>query len=148
MKPTLTTDADVVRTAYDLLDQVEAGTTTAATLERELADTMRAEFGTVGTGPDDPLWSLHLDVCRQFLAAGGLTSNELREWLSVRLRAENCGAAPVDPVPDATPISDAVEPAPEPDDLADVPDAVIADAEAAAQAVIDGWRAGPGGVTE
>ncbi|TWS20202.1 hypothetical protein FK529_08790 [Tsukamurella asaccharolytica] len=149
-------DADVVNAAFDVQAEMTAGTLSAATLERELLETMRSQFGTVGAGPGDPLWSLHLDVARQFIAAGGLTSGELREWLSVRLRAENGGELPEGSTPttepdEAAPVAllGVVEPAPEPDDdLGDLPESVLADAEAAAQAVIDRYRAGLSGVTE
>lgn len=140
---TATTDADMVRSAYDLLDEIDKGTMTAANLEAELVETMRAEFGTVGE-PGDPLFELHRDVARQFLAVGGLTSGELREWLSVRLRAENGGDLPEDSTgtPEPVAVLGVVESEPEPDDeLADLPEHVLADAEAAAQAVIDRYRA-------
>ncbi len=129
----MTTDADVVSAAYDVLEEINAGTLTGAQLETHAAEVMRREFGTVG-GEDDPLWPVHLDVCRQFLAAGGLTSGELREWLAVQLRSENGTTDSVAP-PEV-----AVEPEGEPDDLADVPESVLADAEAAALAVIERWR--------
>lgn len=147
------TDADVVNSAFDVQAAITDGTLSAANLEADLVETMCAEFGTVG-GPDDPLFELHRDVTRQFIAAGGLTSNELREWLSVRLRAENGGGLPEDatPAPEPVALPGIVEPdrEPDPDDLADLPESVLADAEAAAQAVIDAWRAAPHlrGVTE
>ncbi|MDF0532528.1 hypothetical protein P0W64_15065 [Tsukamurella sp. 8F] len=140
MSRPLTTDSDIVRTSYALLDEVDAGTTTAANLEAELAETMRAEFGIVGGGSDDPLWSLHLDVARQFIAAGGLTSAELREWLSVRLRAENGGARPENAAPDAPATDVATSTDGEPDDLDGLPASVLTEAEAAAEAVIERWR--------
>ncbi|KXO88740.1 hypothetical protein AXK56_10505 [Tsukamurella pulmonis] len=137
------TDADVVNSAFDVQAAITDGTLSAATLESELTEMMRAEFGTVGE-PGDPLFELHCDVTRQFLAVGGLTSDELREWLSVRLRAENGGELPEDatPAPEPVALLGVVEPESEPDDeLADLPESVLADAEAAAQAVIDAWRA-------
>jgi hypothetical protein len=48
----------------------------------------RELFGIVGSGPEDPLWELHGDVARQYLAAGGASANELAEWTEVQRRRE------------------------------------------------------------
>ncbi|HTX96516.1 MAG TPA: hypothetical protein VME67_17620 [Mycobacterium sp.] len=63
-------------------------------------DACRALFGVVGSGPSDPLWDLHRDVCRQYLEAGGLTSAEIAEWLAVQRRRET-SSTPDEP--DTTP---------------------------------------------
>ena len=76
--------ADVVNAASDTLAAVEAGTLRPDDVERRAVDACRELFGVVGTGADDPLWSLHGDVVWQYLAAGGVTAAELREWAACR----------------------------------------------------------------
>lgn len=44
-------------------------------------------FGTV-YGPDDPAWELQVSVVRQVLAFGGMTADELAEWLAVQRSRE------------------------------------------------------------
>lgn len=85
------TVADCVNAASDIHAEIEAGTLDPARIERRAVDACRSLFGLVGNGPDDPLWSLHLDITRQFLGAGGLSAAELAEWLAVQRRRE--GAA-------------------------------------------------------
>lgn len=58
-----------------------------ARLAAAVAAEQRALFGTV-VGPGDPLWDLHCDVARQVLAAGGVSGDELAEWLAVTRRRE------------------------------------------------------------
>ena len=93
---THTTAADVVNAASDVLGGIEHGTLSPADVEQRAVDACRDLFGIVGSGTTDALWSLHGDVCRQFLAAGGLTSNEIAEWLAVQRRRE----ADADSVPE------------------------------------------------
>jgi hypothetical protein len=59
-------------------------------VERRAVDACRELFGVVGSGPDDPFWSLHGDVCRQYLAGGGPSviveaSNRRNMFLVTRL---------------------------------------------------------------
>ena len=35
-------------------------------------------------GPGDPLWELHGDICRQYLAMGGESADALAEWAAVQ----------------------------------------------------------------
>lgn len=80
--------ADVVNAASDTLRDVETGVLSAADVETRAVEQCRTLFGVVGAGPADPLWSLHLDVARQVLGAGGLSANEMAEWLAVQKRRE------------------------------------------------------------
>jgi len=134
------TDADVVEAAYGVLGELTEGTLSGATAQQRAAEVCRATFGVVGTGPDDPLWALHTDVVRQFLGAGGLTAAELTEWLAVQRHREtgDTGADPSTPTEDASADPDAD--AADGDPFADVPDDVLAEAKAAALAVIDQYR--------
>jgi hypothetical protein len=76
---------DVVTVAMDLANEVTTGTLKPAELDAELVDTCRSLFGVVA-GPDDPLFELQRDVTRQMLAAGGLSADEVAEWLAVLRR--------------------------------------------------------------
>lgn len=53
-----------------------------ADLEVAAIDQCRELFATV-YGPDDPLWSMQVDVIRQGLALGALSADEIAEWLAV-----------------------------------------------------------------
>ena len=50
-----------------------------------------ALFGVVA-GPTDALWSLHVDIARQVLAKGGVSADELSEWLAVARQRVEGGA--------------------------------------------------------
>ncbi|WP_373140881.1 flagellar hook-length control protein [Mycobacterium marinum] len=134
------TDADVVEAAYGVLGELTEGTLSDSTVQQRAAEVCRATFGVVGSGPADPMWLLHTDVARQFLGAGGLTAAELTEWLAVQRHRETgeTGTAPPPTEGDASagPDTDAADE----DALADVPDDVLAEAEAAALTVIDRYR--------
>lgn len=82
------TAADVVNAATDVLDGITSGSLSPAEVERRAVDACRSLFAVVGSDPSDPLWSLHGDITRQYLAAGGLSANELAEWLAVQRRRE------------------------------------------------------------
>ncbi|OFJ52205.1 hypothetical protein [Mycolicibacterium grossiae] len=134
------TDAGVVEAAYAVLGELTDGTLSGPAVERRAAEVCRATFGVVGPGPADPLWSLHTDVARQFLGAGGLSAAELTEWLAVQRHRETgeTGTAPPPTEDDASADRDAD--AADGDPFADVPDDVLAEAETAALAVIDRYR--------
>lgn len=69
-----------------------------AALDQAVADECRELFGTV-VGPRDSLWPLHIDVCREALAFGALTVDELSEWLAVaRSRAGEPISRPLPPI--------------------------------------------------
>lgn len=71
--------------AMDLAEDISAGKIDPAELDAELVTACRELFGQV-VGPDDPLFELQRDVTRQTLAAGGLSLDEVAEWLSVLRR--------------------------------------------------------------
>lgn len=157
------TDADVVESAYAVLGELTGGTLSGAAVELRAVETCRQMVGTVA-GPDDPLWSVQLDIARQVLGLGGVPADELTEWLSAaRSRenpagAEDCPSASVSSLTEAHGLGnggpdadaegdpnafarqvDSVD-AMDTDDLADLPDEVLAEAEAAAYAVITRYR--------
>ncbi|MGO9071950.1 flagellar hook-length control protein [Mycobacterium sp.] len=68
--------------ALTTAEDIEAGRISPADLDQAAADECRKLFGTVA-GPDDPLWSLHVDIARQVLAKGGIPVGELTEWVAV-----------------------------------------------------------------
>ena len=80
--------ADVVNAASDTLRDVETGVLSAGEVERRAVDACRELFGIVGSGPGDPLWELHGDTTRQYIAAGGMSADEIAEWLAVQQRRE------------------------------------------------------------
>ena len=85
------TEVDAVRSAYRVLGEIDAGTLTGADVAIRAIEVCKSTVGIVGSGPADPLWSLHTDIARQFLAAGGLSSSELSEWVAVQKRRESGG---------------------------------------------------------
>lgn len=78
----MTTAENVIRAAASVGRDVAEGKLAPAALDAAVADECRELFGTV-VGPADPLWPLHGEVCRQYLALGGLSVDELSEWLAV-----------------------------------------------------------------
>ncbi|BBZ08296.1 hypothetical protein MDOR_24650 [Mycolicibacterium doricum] len=158
-------DVDAAEAVAVLMREVTEGRLTAAAMADRAADRCREVFGTCD-GPTDPLWPVHVDVCRAVLGHGGLPAAELAQWAAVARSRENPGAvgdnppAPsssaseahglgsgdadddadatlklVAPVADTVDTVDTVD-----DDLADVPPEVLAEAEAAALAVIAAYR--------
>lgn len=89
--------------ALELAADIESGKLNPATLDAELADAARALVGVV-IGPADPLFDLQRDITRQVIHAGGLTADEVAEWLSVlRRRNGEAVAALETPEPPAAP---------------------------------------------
>lgn len=68
--------------ALDLSQEIHDGKISVANIEAEMVDAARSLFAIVA-GPNDPLFDLQRDVARQVIAAGGLTADELREWVAV-----------------------------------------------------------------
>lgn len=146
-----------------LMTEVSEGRLTAATMADRAVQRCREVFGQCD-GPTDPLWPVHVDLCRAVLGLGGLTASELAQWLSVARNRENPRGAVTSPStsvssrsgphspdssgadidakfglkPAATEL-DTVETV-DNDEFADVPDEVLTEAEAAALAVIDRYR--------
>ena len=77
-----TTAQDVIKAAMSLARDAAAGGLSADALDAELTTACRELFGVVA-GRADPLWPLQVDVARQVLAAGGLSLDELAEWIAV-----------------------------------------------------------------
>lgn len=88
-----TTKTDGISAAMGIAEGIAAGTVDPAALEAELAAECRALVGQV-VGDGDPLWTLHVDITRQAIAAGALSADELSEWAAVVRRREAVG--PVD----------------------------------------------------
>lgn len=83
-----------VDAALVVAEDIAEGRLNAVDLERAAVEECRQLVGRV-IGPDDPLWSLQVDVARQCLAVGGwITGDELAEWVAV-YRAVEPPAAPV-----------------------------------------------------
>lgn len=92
----MTTTQDVIRAAASVGRDVAEGRLEPSELDGAVADECRTLFGTVA-GPEDALWSVHLNVARQVLALGGVPADELSEWLAVARRralAENGAVEP------------------------------------------------------
>lgn len=107
------TKRDAIDAAMSVAEDVAEGRLDPAQLDQAVADECKALFGMV-TGRDS-LWPLHIDVCRQALALGALTADELSEWLAVaRSRAGEPFSSPlplIDTSADTASASEAISPA-------------------------------------
>lgn len=104
------TTSDIIKAAASVGRDVAEGRLDPAVLDQAAADECKALFGTVA-GPEDPLWPLHVDVCRQALAAGALTADEISEHLAVaRHRAGEPLSTPEPPVDPPPALSSASRP--------------------------------------
>lgn len=81
----MTPKKDAVLAAVTLAEDIDRGQVDPAALDAELVERCRELCATV-LGPDDPLFDLQTDIARQVLAAGGLSVDELAEWLAVARR--------------------------------------------------------------
>ncbi|MCF6386535.1 flagellar hook-length control protein [Mycobacterium sp. MBM] len=79
--------AHVVKAAMAVATDVTEGRLQPAAVEAAAVEACRELFGVVH-GPGDPLWEVHRDVVRQFLAMGGMPADELAEWLAVQRQRE------------------------------------------------------------
>ncbi|MCA4726894.1 hypothetical protein [Mycolicibacterium fortuitum] len=144
-----------------LMTEVTEGTLTGATMTERAADRCRQMFGSVA-GSEDPLWPVQLDVARQVLGRGGIAAAELAQWLSAARSRENpsgatdCPSALVpslseahssprggtdgDPAADPRSVAVELDSMDTADLLTGVPIEVLAEAEAAALAVIETYR--------
>jgi hypothetical protein len=78
---------DLIKSAASVARDAAEGRLDPAALDAAVSDECRSLFGVV-VGRDDPLWALHVDVARQVLGLGGVTADELSEWLAVARRRE------------------------------------------------------------
>ncbi|SIL58144.1 flagellar hook-length control protein [Mycobacteroides abscessus subsp. abscessus] len=146
-----TTTADLIRAATSVARDVSDGKLDPATLEQQMVEELQALVAVV-VGAGDPLWPIQIDVARGVLAAGGIPTDEMAEWLAVQRRLENPDSEPLSaavPLDGSTtppkaissgsgelsPENDAAD-----DDFADVPREVLAEAERAALDIINAWR--------
>lgn len=83
-----TSKSDAVKAAMQIATDVTEGKVQVDELEAAAVAECRKLFGTV-YGPDDPLWDLHLDISRQFIAMNGFTADELAEWVAVMRSRED-----------------------------------------------------------
>ena len=130
-------DPDAVDAVAVLMRQVAEGTLTGGAMARRAAQRCAEVFGQCD-GPTDPLWPAHVEICRAVLGFGGLAAAELAQWLAVARNRENPEKATLHP-----PATDAADSEPyssDDDDLADIPRDVLAEAEAAAWAIIVRYR--------
>jgi hypothetical protein len=72
---TITAD-DVIRAAASIARDTAEGRLRLGALEHQAVTECRELFGTV-SGPDDPIWPLHVDIARQVLALDGVPPHEL-----------------------------------------------------------------------
>lgn len=110
------TTTDIIKAAASVGRDVAEGKIDPAALDQAVADECRELFGTV-VGEGDSLWPLHCDVARQVLAAGGLSADELSEWLAVArhragepLSASQAERPPIDPPADTSADSETQRP--------------------------------------
>ncbi len=98
----MTAIEDVIRAAASVGRDAAEGKLAPAALDAAVADECRDLFGTV-VGPADPLWPVQLDVTRQVLALGGVSVNELGEWLAVARSREPAAPGGTDGPPETAP---------------------------------------------
>jgi len=147
-----------------LMAEVTSGDLTAATMADRAVQRCREVCGQCD-GPTDPLWSVHVDLCRAVLGHAGLPASELAQWLAVARNGENPGGAVDGPPGSVSSLSgpysldsggadadvvpmlkavvaevDTVDAIDDDDEFSDVPDDVLDRAEAASMAVIEDYR--------
>lgn len=77
-----------VTAALQIAEEVTAGQLDPLALQLAAVAECRNLFARVD-GPEDPLWSLHVEITRQVLAVGGgIPVDELAEWVAVYRAAE------------------------------------------------------------
>jgi hypothetical protein len=158
-------DVNAVDAVAVLMRGVQEGSLTGAVMADRAVQRCREVFGQCD-GLTDPLWPVHVDMCRAVLGFGGLSAAELAQWLAVARNRENPDAVALAPPAPASSVSESYsglyagpdnKPEPESiaaeldtvdalDTLADVPREVLAEAEAAAWAVIEQWRQREAGI--
>lgn len=128
-----------------LMTEVSEGRLTAATMADRAAARCREVLGTCD-GPTDPLWPVHVDICRAVLGHGGIPAAELAQWTAVAHSSENPSAVGDYPHAPGSSASEAhsapadLADADDADEFADVPVEVLAEADAAAMEIIGRYR--------
>ena len=96
--PAVLTTADIIRAATSIGRDAADGKLSPETLQAQAVTELHELVGTV-IGEGDVAWRVQLAVCRQVLALGGVSADELAEWLAVeRQRAGEPLPAPAPPV--------------------------------------------------
>jgi hypothetical protein len=72
----------IVKAAMSVARDAAEGRLDPADVEQAAATEAAALFATV-VGPADPLWATQVAVARRVLALGGVSTDELREWVAV-----------------------------------------------------------------
>lgn len=110
---TAMTKRDAVDAPMSVAEDVAEGRLVPSELERQAVAELRGLFGTV-VGEGDPAWPLQVDVCRQAIALGALTADELSEWAAVfrQQAGEPLPAALAEPEPVAPAEPEAEQPEP------------------------------------
>jgi len=103
---TITTTEDAIKAAASIARDVADGKLSPADLQAQAIAELQQLVGTVA-GPDDPVWPLQLDIARQVLALGGVSADELAEWLAVARHRAGEAVSPPDP-DEATPTVDSL----------------------------------------
>jgi hypothetical protein len=78
---------NAIKAAMSVAREVAEGHLDPDALDTEFAAAAREQLGRV-IGPSDDQWELQLDIARAVLAAGGIPTAELAEWLAVQRRRE------------------------------------------------------------
>ncbi len=71
-----------IKATMSVARELAEGHLAVAELEAAAAAEAASMFSTV-VGPGDPVWPTQVAVARRVLALGGVTADELREWLAV-----------------------------------------------------------------
>lgn len=83
-----TATAQAITSAMTVAQDVADGRVSATDLEQVAVAECRRLFATV-IGGDDPLFGLQVEVARRVLDRGGLSVDELAEWVTVLRRRED-----------------------------------------------------------
>lgn len=93
----MNTPEELMDAAMDVAAQAADGRLKPQEIEAQTIARCREIMGTV-YGPDDPAWTVQLDISRQIIAMNGHPADELAEWLAVIRQREG---KPVEPAPSA-----------------------------------------------
>ncbi|SHP48224.1 flagellar hook-length control protein [Mycobacteroides abscessus] len=81
---------EAVKAAMSVAEDITSGKLTPEDMDAKVATECRRLFGLV-TGPDDPLWELHVGITRQVLGLDGIPVDELAERVAAARRAQQRG---------------------------------------------------------